>query len=66
MCRIHPYPAITTLIGQVNTHRVTLREILCYMIGWNLGSYPEHELLRRYRRALGDDEVVLPARIGPA
>lgn len=50
----------------INTHRVTLREILCYMIGWNLGSYPEHELLRRYRRALGDDEVVLPDRIGPA
>ena len=49
-----------TIIGG---HKVTLREILCYMIGKNAKAYPESELLQRYRRALDNDRARLPKRI---
>ena len=42
-------------------HKVTLREILCYMIGRNAKKYPATELLRRYRRETGDEHVELPS-----
>ena len=47
----------------VDVHKVTLREILCYMIGRNAKAYPPSELLLRYRRALDDDEAKLPRRV---
>lgn len=47
----------------LNGHKVTLREILCYMIGKNGKNYPEHVLLERYRRETGNGEIVLPKKI---
>ena len=47
----------------LNGHKVTLREILCYMIGKNSKNYPEPELLRRYRRETGNDEASLPKKL---
>lgn len=44
-------------------NRVTLREILCYMIGMNRADYPASELLKRYRRDTGDEEAMLPSRL---
>ena len=40
--------------------KVTLREILCYMIGRNGTDYPAKVLLERYRRETGDENVTLP------
>ena len=40
--------------------RVTLREILCYMIGKNERDYSATVLLERYRRETGDEHVTLP------
>ena len=47
----------------LNGHKVTLREILCYMINKNAKSYPELELLRRYRRETGNDRASLPKKL---
>ena len=44
-------------------HRVTLREILCYMIGKNAKNYPERTLLARYRRETGNEEATLPKQV---
>ena len=44
-------------------HNVTLREILYYMLGGNSRFYSEADLLRRYRRALGEEDALLPARL---
>ena len=41
--------------------KVTLREILCYMIGRNGPQYPAKELLDRYQRETGDVHVTLPS-----
>ena len=47
----------------VGGHKVTLREILCYMIGKNAKNYPERTLLERYRRDTGNDRIVLPKKL---
>ena len=47
----------------LNGHKVTLREILCYMIDKNARNYPEPELLRRYRRETGNEEASLPKKL---
>ena len=47
----------------LNSHIVTLREILAYMIGINLKRYPETILLDRYRRDLNDDLAELPSKL---
>ena len=47
----------------LNGHKVTLREILCYLIGQNAKNYPERTLLERYRRETGDDEATLPKKV---
>lgn len=44
-------------------NRVTLREILCYMIGASHPSYSESELLNRYRRDTGNEHINLPSRV---
>lgn len=44
----------------ISGNRVTLREILCYMIGTNGPNYSEPALLRRYRRDTGDEAIELP------
>ena len=38
----------------LNSHKVTLREVSCYMISKNAANYPEATLLERYRREKGD------------
>ena len=47
----------------LNGHKVTLREILCYLIGQNAKNYTERTLLERYRRETGDDEATLPKKV---
>ena len=47
----------------LNGHKVTLREILCYMVGKNAKNYPARTLLERYRRETGSDEVELPQKV---
>ena len=47
----------------LNGHKVTLREILCYMIGKNARNYTGRILLERYRRETGDDQVTLPKKV---
>lgn len=42
----------------LNNHKVTLREVLCYMAGCS--QYSDARLLERYRSALGDDQADLP------
>ena len=44
-----------------NTNNVTLREVLMYMVG--ASKLSESTLLARYRKALGDDGVILPQRV---
>ena len=44
-------------------HKVTLREILLYMIGMNAKSYSSQMLLERYRRETGNDEISLPRKV---
>ena len=53
-------PRSETIIGR---NKVTLREILCYMIGKNGPKYPARRLLRRYQRELGDQDATLPGRL---
>ena len=43
--------------------KVTVREILGYMIGRNGSAYKKEDLLERYRRDTGDAEVELPSRL---
>lgn len=47
----------------LNGHKVTIREILLYMVGMNAKNYTEATLLERYRRETGDDTAELPAKI---
>ncbi len=42
----------------VNAHRVTLREVLLYMLGDS--KYSDEKLLARYRKDTGDENAVLP------
>jgi DNA sulfur modification protein DndB len=44
-----------------NSHKVTLRETLLYML--NASKYSEQKLLERYRRETGDDQAVLPEKV---
>lgn len=53
-------PSSETIISR---NKALLREILCYMIGTNGRGYPPRELLRRYRRATGDEYINLPSRL---
>ena len=60
-----PYPGLmwNQSTGNIITgtgRKVTLREILCYMIGKNGPDYPATELLNRYRRETGNEHVTLP------
>ena len=47
----------------LNGHKVTLREVLLYMVGKNAKIYSEATLLDRYRRETGQDEAELPDKI---
>lgn len=44
-------------------HKVTLREILLYMIDRNAKKYSSQVLLERYRRETGNDEISLPRKV---
>lgn len=50
-------PGTETIISR---NKVTVREILCYMIGRNGPNYPASKLLGRYRRETGDENGTLP------
>jgi len=47
----------------LNGHKVTLREVLLYMLGRNAKNYSEATLLERYRRESGNENAELPGRI---
>ena len=47
----------------LNGHKVTIREILLFMVGKNAKYYSEEKLLERYQRETGDDNADLPKRI---
>ncbi|MAN80839.1 MAG: hypothetical protein CMM77_15775 [Rhodospirillaceae bacterium] len=47
----------------LNGHKVTVREVLLYMVGKNSKKYSEATLLERYQRESGDDTAELPAKI---
>jgi len=47
----------------LNGHKVTVREVLLYMVGKNAKNYTAAALLERYRRETGDDKADLPGRI---
>lgn len=47
----------------LNSHKVTIREILLYMVGKNAKNYTKEKLLERYRRETGDDAAELPEKI---
>ena len=46
----------------VSRNRVTLREILSYMLGVNRHEYSAQTLLERYRKETGDESATLPNR----
>ena len=61
-----PYPGLmwdSSNQAILNGHMVTLREILCYLLGKNGPKYPAETLLARYRREIGDDSVTLPGKL---
>lgn len=47
----------------LNGHKVTIREVLLYMVGKNAEKYSKAKLLERYRRETGDETVELPEKI---
>ena len=47
----------------VNGHKVTLREVMLYMLGKNAKNYSESTLLDRYRRETGQESIELPERV---
>lgn len=47
----------------LNGHKVTIREVLLYMVGMNARNYPKSTLLERYRRETGDEAAKLPEKI---
>ncbi|ANO52141.1 DGQHR domain-containing protein [Woeseia oceani] len=51
----------TSTSTMLNSHKVTLREILLYML--DCSKYSEGKLLDRYRRETGDDEIELPDQL---
>ena len=61
-----PYPGLmwdSSNQAILNGHLVTLREILCYLIGKSGPNYPAETLLGRYRREIGDDSAILPSKL---
>ena len=48
----------------LNGHKVTLREVLLYMIGKNARNFSEATLLERYRRDTGLSTATLPKKLG--
>ena len=44
-------------------HKVTLREILLFMVRKNAKKYQEHVLVERYRRETGNPAAKLPRRV---
>ena len=47
----------------LNGHKVTLREVLLYMLGKNARNYSKTTLLERYRRETGRDDAELPEKV---
>lgn len=47
----------------LNGHKVTIREVLLFMVGKNAKNYSEAKLLERYQRETGDDNAGLPKKI---
>ena len=47
----------------LNGHKVTLREVLLYMLGKNARNYSEAKLLERYRRETGCNDAELPEKL---
>ena len=47
----------------LNGHKVTIREVLLYMVGKNAKNYTEATLLERYQRETVDDTAKLPEKI---
>ena len=47
----------------LNGHKVTLREVLLYMLGKNARNYSEAKLLERYRRETGRNDAELPEKL---
>ena len=47
----------------LNGHKVTLREVLLYMLGKNARNYSKATLLERYRRETGRSTVELPRKL---
>ena len=47
----------------LNGHKVTLREVLLYMVGENAKNYSVATLLERYRRETGADSAELPKQL---
>ena len=47
----------------LNDHKVTIREILLYMVGKNSKKYSEATLLERYQRETGNNKAELPEKI---
>ncbi|MEQ8387270.1 MAG: DNA sulfur modification protein DndB [Alphaproteobacteria bacterium] len=47
----------------LNGHKVTIREVLLYMVGKNAKNYSEATLLERYQRETGDETAELPEKI---
>ncbi len=45
----------------LNSHKVTLREVLLYMLGKS--KFPDTKLIGRYRRDTGDDAAELPGKV---
>ncbi len=45
----------------VNDHRVTLREVLMYMLGYS--KFSDEVLTERYRKAVGNENALLPKRV---
>ena len=49
--------------NMLNGHKVTIREVLLYMVGKNAENYSQAILLERYQRETGDETVQLPEKI---
>lgn len=47
----------------LNSHKVTIREVLLYMVGKNAKNYTEATLLERYQRETGIDTAELPEKV---
>ena len=61
-----PYEGLmwdTNMNTILNGHKVTLREILLFMVGKNAKKYSETMLLERYRKETGDNTIDLPRRL---